>query len=140
MEWEWAGGSSEMMVQVVSDGNSVVLRDGGAASSIAIKGSLGYVPPEYGMGGEASTEGDVYSYGIMLLELFTGKRPTDDMFEGGLSLHEFAKRAMPTQVIEIVDQLLLLEGNDDSNNVNGRYEQIARVNECLVSIVGIGIV
>ncbi|RWR93497.1 putative LRR receptor-like serine/threonine-protein kinase [Cinnamomum micranthum f. kanehirae] len=92
------------------------------------------------MGGEASTEGDVYSYRIMLLELFTGKRPTDDMFEGGLSLHEFAKRAMPTQVIEIVDQLLLLEGNADSNNVNGRYEQIARVNECLVSIVGIGIV
>lgn len=92
------------------------------------------------MGGEASTEGDVYSYGIMLLEMFTGKRPTDDMFEGGLSLHEFAKRAMPTQVIEIVDQLLLLEVNADSNNVNGRYEQIARVNECLVSIVRIGIV
>ncbi|KAJ8647479.1 hypothetical protein MRB53_000502 [Persea americana] len=108
-------------------------------SSIAIKGSLGYVPPEYGTGGEASTEGGVYSYGIMLLEMFTGKRPTDDMFEGGLSLHVFAKRAMPTQVIEIVDPPLLLEGNADSNNVNGCYDRRDRVHECLVSNVGIGI-
>ena len=75
----------------------------------------------------------------MLLEMFTGKRPTDDMFEGGLSLHVFAKRAMPTQVIEIVDPPLLLEGNADSNNVNGCYDRRDRVHECLVSIVGIGI-
>jgi len=42
---------------------------------------------EYGMGLEISTAGDVYSYGVILLEMITGRRPTDGPFEGGLSLH-----------------------------------------------------
>lgn len=62
-------------------------------SSATIKGSIGYIPPEYGMGGEASTFGDVHSFGIILLEMVTGKRPTDDMFKDGLDLHGFCKMA-----------------------------------------------
>ncbi|KAK8599590.1 hypothetical protein V6N13_077508 [Hibiscus sabdariffa] len=56
--------------------------------SIGIRGTVGYIPPEYGMGQEISTHGDVYSYGIVLMELFTGKRPTDSMFTGELSLRQ----------------------------------------------------
>ncbi|CAI0443955.1 unnamed protein product [Linum tenue] len=60
------------------------------SSSIAVRGTVGYSAPEYGMGSEVSTNGDVYSYGILLLEMFTGRRPTDETFRDGLNLHNFA--------------------------------------------------
>ncbi|XP_030964938.1 putative receptor-like protein kinase At3g47110 [Quercus lobata] len=68
-------------------------------STIGLKGSIGYVAPEYGMGGEVSTEGDVYSYGVLVLEMFTGRRPTDDMFKDGLNLHNFVKMCLPKRLI-----------------------------------------
>ena len=51
------------------------------------------------MGGKASIEGDVYSYGILLLEMFIGRRPTDDMFKDGLNLNNFAKMALPEKLV-----------------------------------------
>lgn len=64
---------------------------------------------EYGMGGAASTWGDVYSYGILLLELFTGKSPLDKTFQDGLNIHNFVKRSLPNCVLEIVGQSVLEE-------------------------------
>ena len=43
------------------------------------------------MGNKVSTNGDIYSYGILLLEMFTGKRPTDNMFKDNLNLHDFVR-------------------------------------------------
>ncbi|MFQ6647189.1 hypothetical protein Gotur_020119, partial [Gossypium turneri] len=79
------------------------------SSSLGFRGTIGYAPPEYGLGSELSTKGDVYSYGILLLEMFTGKRPTDEKFKEGLSLHNFVKSALPDRVIEILDPILVEE-------------------------------
>ena len=44
---------------------------------------------EYGMGNKVSIYGDVYSYDILLLEMFTGKKPIDNSFHDCLNLHDF---------------------------------------------------
>jgi len=43
------------------------------------------------MGSKISTEGDIYSYGIVLLEMLTGKRPTDELFDDGFTLHNMLR-------------------------------------------------
>ena len=59
------------------------------------------------MGGVVSIDGDVYSYGVMLLEMFTGKRPTDGMFQGYHTLRFYVASNFPGRVTEIVDPTLL---------------------------------
>ncbi|CAN6565418.1 unnamed protein product [Malus baccata var. baccata] len=116
------------------------------SSSNVIKGTIGYTPPEYGMGGEVSTYGDVYSYGILLLEMLTGKRPTYDMFNGGMNLHNFVMMALPERVREICDPLLVqIEESSSSTNPGSNRgnhapnDQRKRVLECLTSIARVGV-
>jgi serine/threonine protein kinase len=45
-----------------------------------VAGTLGYIPPEYATSGRASRAGDVFSYGVILLELLTGREPTGPDF------------------------------------------------------------
>ncbi|KAK9081946.1 hypothetical protein Syun_030928 [Stephania yunnanensis] len=60
-------------------------------NSFSPRGTIGYIPPEYGVGVKPSTQGDMYSYGVLLLEMFTGRRPTNEEFEDGPDLHRFAR-------------------------------------------------
>ncbi|CAN1744606.1 Probable LRR receptor-like serine/threonine-protein kinase At3g47570 [Linum perenne] len=85
-----------------------------ANSSIGVRGTVGYSAPEYGMGSEVSRSGDVYSYGILLLEMFTGRRPTDEMFRDGLNLHNFIAEGLPDKAAEIMDPVLLMEMQENS--------------------------
>ncbi|KAH9771558.1 putative LRR receptor-like serine/threonine-protein kinase [Citrus sinensis] len=111
------------------------------SSSVGVKGTVGYAAPEYGMGSEVSTSGDVYSFGILLLEMFTGKRPTNEMFTGNLTLHNFVKEALPERLAEIVDPVLLVgreEGETSEANAHKQWTRSFSVKECLVSVLGIG--
>ncbi|GJS51618.1 kinase-like domain-containing protein [Tanacetum coccineum] len=100
-------------------------------NSSRFKGTIGYAPPEYGMGSEMASSGDVYSFGILLLEVMTGKKPTDDMFNDGLSLHKFAYMALPDHVIDVIDEDEIVFQCTKAN--------AKKVEECLVATIKIGV-
>ncbi|KAL4188366.1 hypothetical protein AMTRI_Chr08g202040 [Amborella trichopoda] len=104
------------------------------SSTLGLKGSIGYIPPEYGFGAKASREGDVYSFGILILEMFTRKRPTNDLFVNGLSLREFVSKAYPDRVLEVADKRLFEGGGTISG-----WEWQNQMQPSLVAIMGIGL-
>ncbi|CAH2065097.1 unnamed protein product [Thlaspi arvense] len=65
---------------------------------------------KYGMGGAPSIHGDVFSFGLLLLEMFTGKRPINELFEGNFTLHSYTKSALPERVLDVADKSILQSG------------------------------
>lgn len=71
---------------------------------------------EYGSAGKVSKRGDVYSFGIMLLEIMARKKPTDEMFSGEVTLRQWIHESIPDNVLEAVDAgLLSIEEGRDMN-------------------------
>ncbi|KAF1867775.1 hypothetical protein Lal_00050208, partial [Lupinus albus] len=71
----------ENMEPHISDfGLAKLLVDEDAHVTTVVAGTFGYLAPEYLQSGRATEKSDVYSFGVLLLELITGKRPTDPSF------------------------------------------------------------
>ncbi|KAF5186307.1 Receptor kinase-like protein xa21 [Thalictrum thalictroides] len=100
-------------------------KEGSLSSTLGLKGSIGYIAPEYEMGGGVSPKGDVYSYGILLLESFTGKKPTDEIFIGELDLPKWVSMALPDRIMDILDPALT--GKDNSPE------------HCLITVIKVGL-
>ncbi|KAL9162411.1 hypothetical protein ABFS82_07G088600 [Erythranthe guttata] len=100
-----------------------------SSGTIGIRGTIGYVPPEYGTSNTITTKGDVYSYGILVLEMFTNRRPTDDSFMDHVNLHNFAVAALPDRVMEIVDPLIRI----------GPHQNCSKIEDFMASIISIGV-
>ena len=79
---------------------------------------------EYGSEGIISPKSDVYSYGILLMETFTRKKPTDEIFIGEMSLKHWVKESLPDGLTEVVDANLVREEQAFSVKV-----------DCLLSIM-----
>lgn len=76
-----------------------------------------FVIVEYGSEGLVSTKSDVYSYGILLMEVFTRKRPNDEMFGGNMNLRSLVHNGVLNSTLSpVVDDDLLLSTGDDGKD------------------------
>ena len=64
------------------------------------------------MGTVISTEVDIFSYGVLLLEILTGRRPTDNSFHDDRSLPKFVEMAYPDKLLEIMDPTMPHNGEE----------------------------
>ncbi|XP_059650569.1 receptor kinase-like protein Xa21 [Cornus florida] len=123
--------SMEDSVANVADfGIAKLLSEGDIMLQTMTLATIGYMAPEYGTGGIVSTRGDVYSYGVMLMETFTRKKPTDEMFVGEMSLKSWVNDALDGSIIAVVD----------SNLMGSKEEEDFFVKEqCVSSILGLAV-
>ncbi|KAI0504969.1 hypothetical protein KFK09_015926 [Dendrobium nobile] len=73
-----------------------------------IAGTYGYMAPEYALRGLFSTKSDVYSYGVLVLEIITGQRNVclDESIDSVDLLRSVWKNWKEGQALEAVDQTL----------------------------------
>ncbi|VAI58482.1 unnamed protein product [Triticum turgidum subsp. durum] len=109
----------------------------GENSSNGLRGTIGYIPPEYAGGGRPSTCGDAYSFGVLLLEMLTGKRPTDSMFENGVNIINFVDKNFPDQLFEVID--IPLQEECKGYTTPGKMVTENVVYQCLLSLVQVAL-
>ena len=92
---------------------------------------------EWVAGGAVSSAGDVYSFGIVLLEIFLRRRPPDDMFNGEINITKFVEMNFPDRIPQIIDPELLEEKQHLSPETSLAMQEKSL--ECLLSVLNIGL-
>ncbi|XP_042056499.1 probable LRR receptor-like serine/threonine-protein kinase At3g47570 [Salvia splendens] len=99
------------------------------SSSVAIAGTIGYVAPEYATNNLISTQGDIYSYGILILEMFTNKRPRDEEFKDDANLHSLVSDVLSNHTTIDIEEIM----SWSIHQIN------PKVKDCLIRIFRIGV-
>ncbi|KAL5972888.1 hypothetical protein ACLOJK_039694 [Asimina triloba] len=88
---------------------------------------VGYMSPEYAMGGVFSMKSDVFSFGVLLLEIVGGERNTHfRQFNGSLNLLGYAWELWKEgRSLELIDPILLVDSSPTSTTEILRYAQVA---------------
>ncbi|GKV02158.1 hypothetical protein SLEP1_g14625 [Rubroshorea leprosula] len=116
--------------------------------------TIGYIAP----GGKASRSGDVHSFGILLLEIFIAKKPTNAMFKEASSFNEFTSEITTDDqaLNHIIDPRLFknindgspmqslsvtssVSGGSNSSNCTSHSYRMEKCEECLRAVIRVGL-
>lgn len=94
-----------------------------------VAGTYGYVAPEYALYGQLSLKTDVYSFGIVILEIMSGRRALDaSTWIGSPGIHSIADWASVMvkagEVKEVLDDSLMKDEESINHNVMERFMRI----------------
>ncbi|XP_060177716.1 receptor kinase-like protein Xa21 [Lycium barbarum] len=117
----------EMVGHVSDFGIAKLLGKGEGFVQTRTIATIGYIAPKYGQDGIVSMSCDVYSFGILMMEMFTRMRPSDEIFTGDFSIQRWVGDSFPSEIHKVLD----------SNVVQPEDEQVdAKIQmQCLLSIM-----
>jgi serine/threonine protein kinase len=86
-----------------------------------------------------STNGDIYSYGILVLEMLTGRRPTDSTFREGSSLRDYVELALLNGSMDVIDTRLSLSLRTELQGEGEGNSSQKRMTDCLIALLRLGL-
>lgn len=84
-----------------------------------VAGSVGYIAPEMGYASKVTEKSDVYSYGVVLLELLTGRKATDEEFGAGVDIVRWVTGQLGSREEVIKGSLLYFNKGHASTGARG---------------------
>ncbi|CAL9015670.1 unnamed protein product [Prunus brigantina] len=112
----------DMVAHVADFGIAKLLGGGDSITQTMTLATVGIIHnAEYGLEGMVSTRGDVYSFGILVMETFTIRKPTDEMFGGEMNIKQWIANSLVlpyAKIDDVVDANLLgieTEQEDDDH-------------------------
>ncbi|KAM7515162.1 hypothetical protein LguiA_004745 [Lonicera macranthoides] len=103
----------DMIAHVCDFGIAKLLGENEFMAQTKTLATIGYMAPEYIREGIVSTKADVYSYGILLMETLTRKKPTDEMFSENLTMRNWVYEASLDSIVQVVDTNLIGKEDED---------------------------
>ncbi|CAM6110103.1 unnamed protein product [Calypogeia fissa] len=97
---------SNLEARVADFGLAKLFQNSGKSESMSsIAGSYGYIAPEYAYTLKVNEKSDIYSFGVVLMELLTGRRPIEPEFGDGVDIVQWVRLKIQTKegVLEILD-------------------------------------
>lgn len=113
----------EMEARVADFGVAKLIQTDESMSVIA--GSYGYIAPEYAYTLQVDEKSDIYSYGVVLMEILSGKRSVDQEFGDGNSIVDWVKSKIKTQ--DGIEGILDKNAGAGCNSVREEMKQMLRI-------------
>jgi len=77
----------DLVPKITDFGMGKIVGDEDADATVSVVvGTLGYIAPEHGYNTRLTEKSDIYSYGVVLLELLCRKMPVDPVFGDGVDI------------------------------------------------------